>query len=153
MLDPQDQRENQGHKAGGVYQVHQAVLSPGPRVILAQVVLLVQLGRLATDFLVQRATVEIQALQVLQVPKETAIPAPWGLLVCLDFQENPAQKEWASLDQRGMLVSEGCLVYQDLQVKAYKDLWVTLGDLALQGQQGHKDKEFKDQRVNKGPRA
>lgn len=65
MLDPRDQRENQGHKAGGVYLVHQDVSSPGQRVILAQVVLQVRLGRLATDFLVQRVTVEIQVLQVL----------------------------------------------------------------------------------------
>lgn len=87
------------------------------------------------------------------VPKERAIPAPWVHLVCLDFQENPVLKEWASLDRRVMLVLEGCQVYQDLQVKASKDLWVTLGVLALQALLGHKDKEFKDQRVNRGLRA
>lgn len=119
----------------------------------AQVVLLVQLGRLATGFLVQRATVEIQAPQGRSVPKEMAIPAPRARLVCLDFQENPALRDWASLDQRGMLVSEGCQVCQDLRAKASRDLRVTQAGLALKGHRGHKDKEFKDQRVSRGPRV
>lgn len=128
-------------------------MSPGPRVMLARVVLLVRLGKLATDFQAQRVTVEIQAPQVHLVPKEKATPAPWALLVCRDFQENPALRESASLDQRGILVSEGCLVYRDLQAKASKDLRVTPGGPAPRGQQGHQGKEFKDQRVSRGPRA
>lgn len=104
-------------------------------------------------FLVQRVTVEIEALQVHSVPKEMATLVPLAHLACLDFQENPALREWASKDQRGILVSEGCQVYQDLLARAFKDLRVTLGAQALQGQQGHKDKEFKDQRVNRGLRV
>eukprot|EP00064_Thunnus_orientalis_P013811 superscaffoldBa00002304_g13851 len=130
-------RENQGHRADWAYLVHQAALLSDPRVILVQVVLLVRLGRLATDFQVQRVTVEIQALQVHSVPKEMAIPALWALQVCLDFQENPGQKEWASLDQRGILVSEGYLVYRDLRAKASKDLRLRLTvSSVLQGNPG-----------------
>lgn len=106
---------------------------------MARAVLQVRLERLATDFLVQRATAAIEAPQVHSAPKETAILAPWVLLVCLDFQENLALREWASLDQRGILVFEGCLVYQDLRARASKDLRVTLGGQALQGQRGHKE--------------
>lgn len=153
MLDPQDQRENQERKAGWVCLVLQDASSLDPRVILVQMALLVQLGRLAMDFLVLRVTEEIEALQAHLVPKETAILAPWVLLGCLDFQENLGRREWAFLDRRAILDFEGCLVYQDLQVKASQDLWVTLGDLVHLGQQVLKGKEFKGQRVNRGPRV
>lgn len=153
MLDPQDQRENQEHRAGWVLLDQQDASSLDPRVMLVRVVLLVQLGRLATDFLVQRVTEEIWAPQVRSVPRETASPAPRVHLVCLDFQENPGPKAWASPDQRGILDSEGCRVYRDLRAKASKDLRVTSGDLVHQGQLGHRDKEFRGQRASRGPRA
>lgn len=43
-----------------------------------------------------------------------------------------------------------CLVYQDLQVKACKDHWVTRAGLVLQGQWGHQEKGFRDRRGNRG---
>lgn len=105
------------------------------------------------DFLVRRGIEEIEALQARSVPKETVFPAPWVLLVYLDSKENLDQKEQESLDQRAISDSEGCLVYRDLQEKAFKDSRVTRVDLVHQDQQGLKDKEFKDQRVIRVPRA
>ncbi|KAK2856763.1 hypothetical protein Q5P01_005498 [Channa striata] len=72
-----EKRENQGHRGGWVLQVHQVDSSRDPRV-----------------------TAEILVPQVHLVPKETAIPALWVLLVCLDFKGNLAQKELVSQDQR-----------------------------------------------------
>lgn len=139
MLALQDLRENQGHRVGWALQVHRGASSADQRGILVQTVLLVPLGRPATDFLVQRVTEDLQARLVQPVPKETASPAQWGLLVCPGFQENPAQKGWASPDPRETLDSEGYPVYLDLQVKAFKDLRETQDDLVHRGQQGHKD--------------
>lgn len=153
MLDLQDQRESQGHRGGLVCLVLLDALLLDQRVIQAQVVHLVQLGRQAMDFLVQRVTVEIVAQGVHLVRKETAILALWGLLVYLDFRENLDRKALVSKDQREMLASVGHLVYLDLRAKASKVLLVIQAGLGLLGQRDHKVKESKGQRVSRGLRA
>lgn len=153
MLDLQDQRASLGHRAELVFLVPPDALLLDQRVIQAQVVHLAQLGRLATDFQVQRVTVEIPAQGVHLVLKETGILAPWGLLVCLDFQENLDRKALVSQDQRGMSAFVGHLVYPDLQAKASKDLQVIKEDLGLLVQRDQQDKESKGQRASRGLKA
>lgn len=153
MLDLQDQRESLGHRAELVFLVLRDGLLLDRRVIQDQVVHLAQLGRLATDFLVQRVIVEILAQGVHLVQKEMGFLAPWGLLVCLDSQENLDRKALVSQDQRGILASGGRLVYPDLRAKASKDLQEIKAGLDLQGQRDQQDKESKGQRVSRGLKA
>lgn len=124
-----------------------------PRVTLVQVGHPARLGRLATDSLVQRVTAEILALGVHLVQKETAIPAQWGLLVCLDFLESLDRRAWVFQDQRGILASVGRQVYLDLRAKASKDHQEIKAGLDLQGQRDLKDKESKGQRASRDLRA
>lgn len=139
MLDLQVQRESPGHREELVFPVLLDVLLLDQRVIQAQVVHLVQLGRLAMDYLVQRVTVVIVAQGVHLVRKETAFLALWDLLVYLDFRENLDRKALVSQDQREMLASVDHLVYPDLRAKASKVLLVIKVGLGLLGQRDHQD--------------
>ncbi|TWW64017.1 Collagen alpha-1(XXVIII) chain [Takifugu flavidus] len=160
---------NQEHQAGLVHLDHQAASSQDPRVMLAHLVFLVQSVRLAMDFLAQSSNDQLACLQGDRGESGPAGPAGLKgdgflgpmvrkrcrqvLLVCRDFQENPALRVWDFLGQKGMSGLGDCLVYQDLQVKAYKDHWVLPAGLVLQGQWGHQEKDFRDQRVNKDHRG
>lgn len=153
MLDLQGQRVSLAHRAELVFLVLLDALLLDQRVILAQVVHLALLGRLATDFLVQRVTVETVVQGVHLVLKETGILALWARLVYQDFQESLGRKALVSQDQRGILASVGRLVCPDLQAKASKDLQEIKADLDLLGQQDQWVKESKGQRANKGLKA
>lgn len=153
MQDLQDQKESLGHRAELAFRGLLDALLLDRRVIQAQVVHLALLGRLATDFLVQRVTVETVVQGVHLVLKEMAILALWVLLVYLDFRESLARKALVSQDQRGILASVGRLVYPDLQAKASKDLQEIKADLGLLGQQDRQVKESKDQRASRGLKA
>lgn len=111
------------------------------------------LGRLATDFLVQRVTAETVAQGVHLVRKETATLALWVLLVYLDFRENLDWRALVSQDQRGILASVGRLVYPDLRAKASKDPQAIKAGLDLRGQRDLQDKESKGPRASRAPRA